>query len=123
MLASALRMAARMEGRPVIIQERSLDRQCVKDFVIEIEKVASQYDAILSLACGAGVQAVGVARGGSRTVAVRSMPTSRVPPHAARSERTSTIHGRHRIEGMSRAVFMILPPFRVKVRTSPPLWT
>ncbi len=58
MLASALRMANKMEGREVIIQEKTLDRQCVKDFVILLDDVIDQYDAVLSLGCGAGVQAV-----------------------------------------------------------------
>jgi ferredoxin len=58
MLASALRMANKMEGQEVIIQEKSLDRQCVKDFVILLDDVIDQYDAVLSLGCGAGVQAV-----------------------------------------------------------------
>jgi hypothetical protein len=59
MLASALRMAARMEGEDTLIQEKSLDRQCVKEFVIQLDGLVAQYDAILSLGCGAGVQAVG----------------------------------------------------------------
>jgi len=59
MLASALRMAAKMEGKEVVIDEKTLDRQCVKEFVIELDDVIDQYDAVLSLACGAGVQAVG----------------------------------------------------------------
>jgi len=59
MLASALRMAARMEGKEPLIQEKSLDRQCVREFVIQIDGLVAEYDAILSLACGAGVQAVG----------------------------------------------------------------
>lgn len=58
MLASALRMAAKMEGREVLIQEKALDRQCVNHFVIQLEEIMDQYDVILSLACGAGVQAV-----------------------------------------------------------------
>jgi len=58
MLASALRMANKMEGQEVIIQEKTLDRQCVKDFVILLDDVIDQYDAVLSLGCGAGVQAV-----------------------------------------------------------------
>jgi ferredoxin len=57
-LASALRMANKMEGKEVIIQEKTLDRQCVKDFVILLDDIIGQYDAILSLGCGAGVQAV-----------------------------------------------------------------
>jgi ferredoxin len=57
-LASTLRMANKMEGQEVIIQEKTLDRQCVKDFVILLDDVIDQYDAVLSLGCGAGVQAV-----------------------------------------------------------------
>jgi ferredoxin len=58
MLASALRMANKMDGKDVLIQEKTLDRQCVKDFVILLDDVIDQYDAVLSLGCGAGVQAV-----------------------------------------------------------------
>ena len=58
MLASALRMAAKMEGKEVLIQEKILDRQCVKEFVIQLDDIVDQYDAVLSLGCGAGVQAV-----------------------------------------------------------------
>jgi ferredoxin len=58
MLASTLRMAAKMQGRDVLIQEKTLERQCVKDFVILLDDVVGGYDAILSLGCGAGVQAV-----------------------------------------------------------------
>ena len=58
LLASALRMANKMEHREVAIQEKTLDRQCVKDFVILLDDIVDQYDAVLSLGCGAGVQAV-----------------------------------------------------------------
>jgi ferredoxin len=57
-LASTLRMANKMEGKEVVIKEKTLDRQCVKDFVILLDDIVDQYDAILSLGCGAGVQAV-----------------------------------------------------------------
>ena len=58
MLASALRMAAKMDGKDVINQEKTLDRQCVNEFVIQLDDLIDQYDAVLSLGCGAGVQAV-----------------------------------------------------------------
>jgi ferredoxin len=58
LLASALRMANKMEHREVVVQEKTLDRQCVKDFVILLDDIVDQYDAVLSLGCGAGVQAV-----------------------------------------------------------------
>lgn len=58
MLASTLRMAAKMEGKEALIQEKALDRQCVNEFVIQLEEIIDQYDVVLSLGCGAGVQAV-----------------------------------------------------------------
>ena len=58
MLASALRMAARMEDKDVLIEEMTVDRQCVEEFVIRLDDVINKYDAVLSLGCGAGVQAV-----------------------------------------------------------------
>ncbi len=57
-LASVLRMASRIEGRGRIIDEKTLDRQCVRDFVIPLDDIIYDYDAVLSLGCGAGVQVV-----------------------------------------------------------------
>jgi len=57
-LASALRMAAKMNGEDVLIREKTLDRQCVREFVVLLDDVLGGYDAVLSLGCGAGVQAV-----------------------------------------------------------------
>jgi hypothetical protein len=51
-------MAAKMEGRDVLIREKTLDRQCVHDFIVLLDDIIDQYDAVLSLGCGAGVQAV-----------------------------------------------------------------
>lgn len=58
LLASALRMDAMMEGRQVEIQEITLDRQCVYGFIDQLTGVIGRFDAVLSLGCGAGVQAV-----------------------------------------------------------------
>ncbi|MCX8022616.1 MAG: methylenetetrahydrofolate reductase C-terminal domain-containing protein [Syntrophorhabdaceae bacterium] len=58
LLASALRMEARMENRVVEIDEMTLDRQCVYEFIDQLTETVDNYDAILSLGCGAGVQAV-----------------------------------------------------------------
>jgi hypothetical protein len=57
-LASALRMACKIAGEDKTIDEKTLDRQCVREFVIQLDDVIKDYDAILSLGCGAGVQAV-----------------------------------------------------------------
>jgi len=58
MLASLLRMSAKMENKDLLIQEKTLERQCVKDFVLLLDEILDEYDAVLSLGCGAGVQAV-----------------------------------------------------------------
>jgi hypothetical protein len=57
-LASALRMACKMAGEEKTIDEKTLDRQCVREFVVQLDDEIKDYDAILSLGCGAGVQAV-----------------------------------------------------------------
>ncbi len=58
LLASALRMDAKKAKRNTDIKEMTLDRQCVYEFIDRLTGVIEEYDAILSLACGAGVQAV-----------------------------------------------------------------
>lgn len=58
MLASTLRIAAKMKGEDVLIEEKTLDRQCVRDFVVLLDDIIKRYDAVLSLGCGAGVQAI-----------------------------------------------------------------
>jgi len=57
-LASALRMYFLNQGKEKQIDERTLERQCDHEYLEEIRDVADQYDAILSLACGVGVQFV-----------------------------------------------------------------
>jgi ferredoxin len=58
LLASALRMDATMSGRKKEVKEMTLDRQCVYEFIDQLTDVVDRYDVVLSLACGAGVQAV-----------------------------------------------------------------
>ena len=55
-LASALRMHAQKEGKEIKIDEVTLERQCDREYLDEIRDVIDQYDAVVSLACGVGVQ-------------------------------------------------------------------
>jgi ferredoxin len=57
-LASALRMAQKISGRDKAISEHTVDRQCEWEFLDEIEAKLKEVDAVLSLGCGIGVQAV-----------------------------------------------------------------
>jgi ferredoxin len=55
-LASALRMYFMNEGKKVDIDEITLERQCDHEYLEELRNNIDQYDAVLSLACGVGVQ-------------------------------------------------------------------
>jgi len=58
LLATELRMANKLEDKNVEIGEITIERQCDKEFIEPILEKAREYDAILSMACGAGVQFV-----------------------------------------------------------------
>lgn len=55
-LASALRMYFLNQGKEMKIDERTLERQCDHEYLEEIRNDVDQYDAIVSIACGVGVQ-------------------------------------------------------------------
>jgi ferredoxin len=55
-LASALRMYFMNQGQDIKIDEVTLERQCDHEYLEEIRSNIDQYDAVLSLACGVGVQ-------------------------------------------------------------------
>lgn len=57
-LAAALEMAFRLAGQEKDLREISVDRQCVHEFLLDVVGEAQDRDAVLSLACGAGVQAL-----------------------------------------------------------------
>jgi ferredoxin len=55
-LASAMRMYFMNQGKDITIDERTLERQCDNEYLEEIRNIIDEYDAVLSLACGVGVQ-------------------------------------------------------------------
>jgi ferredoxin len=55
-LASELRLARGAEGSELVAVEATVDRQCEKEMVTELRDKVGEVDAVLSLACGAGVQ-------------------------------------------------------------------
>jgi len=55
-LASALRMYFMNQGKDVKIDEITLERQCDREYLEDVRNVIDQYDAVISLACGVGVQ-------------------------------------------------------------------
>ena len=57
-LASALRLATRIDGKEIEIEEFTIERQCENEFIQEAAAPIERNDSVLSLACGAGVQAI-----------------------------------------------------------------
>lgn len=57
-LASALRLAFKKDGKEIEIEEFTVERQCEDEFIAESASAIARNDTVLSLACGAGVQAV-----------------------------------------------------------------
>lgn len=57
-LAASLRMADKMSGKNRVFKEHTVERQCEWEFLDEITANLNQVDAVLSLGCGIGVQAV-----------------------------------------------------------------
>jgi ferredoxin len=54
-LASMLRLRAKMTGRKLEIAEATVQRQCDREYVEELAELARGCDAILSMGCGVGV--------------------------------------------------------------------
>lgn len=55
-LSSQLRMARDKAGNPIEIIEKTIERQCDPEYVDQVESTVPEVDAVISMACGAGVQ-------------------------------------------------------------------
>ena len=56
LLASQLRMSFGLDKKAVKITEVTLERQCDREFLETVKSEVEQAEAVLSLACGAGIQ-------------------------------------------------------------------
>jgi ferredoxin len=56
-LASMLRMVFKKDtGKEIEVGEMTIERQCDREFIIPFEEKIRQYEAVISIACGVGVQ-------------------------------------------------------------------
>ncbi len=55
-LAAQLRIKGKLAGKQRTIDEITVTRQCDKEYLEQLAKYVDDYDAIISTACGAGVQ-------------------------------------------------------------------
>ena len=58
LISSALRIAYKLDGQEREVLEATIERQCENQFIEDALKEIQDADAVLSLACGAGVQAI-----------------------------------------------------------------
>ena len=58
LLASQIKMARKKQGREIEIIERTPERQCEYEFIDELKGDLESVEAVLSIACGVGVQAM-----------------------------------------------------------------
>ncbi|SHJ13864.1 Methylene-tetrahydrofolate reductase C terminal [Desulfatibacillum alkenivorans DSM 16219] len=56
LLNKELMLARKVAGKPVETCAALVERQCDMEFLAELDDIVDQYDAIVSMACGAGVQ-------------------------------------------------------------------
>jgi ferredoxin len=57
-LASALRIASRLDGKEKVVDEATVQRQCEWEYIDPLKPTLEKYDMIVSLGCGIGVQAL-----------------------------------------------------------------
>ena len=67
-LSASLRMSTDLDGHPIEVDETMVQRQCEKEFVAQLGENAAEYDAILSLGCGIGVQSIAQAFPNSKVI-------------------------------------------------------
>jgi ferredoxin len=56
LLSSQLAIFSELAGKPLEIGEVTVERQCDREFLDELRHQVGHYDALLSLACGVGIQ-------------------------------------------------------------------
>ncbi len=65
-ISSLIRLGRKKEGKPVEVLEKTLVRQCDKEYIDAMDQWDGQYDAVLSMACGVGVNFIANLRPAAR---------------------------------------------------------
>jgi ferredoxin len=55
-LNAELAMARKLEKNPLELGAACVERQCDREFLAELDDVVPEYDAVISMACGVGIQ-------------------------------------------------------------------
>ena len=55
-LNTEIDMARRLEDNPIEIDAYTVERQCDREYLAELDDKVARYDALISMACGVGIQ-------------------------------------------------------------------
>lgn len=55
-LNAEIELAGKIAGKPVVIDGVTVERQCDREYLEPLDTQVDEYDALLTMACGAGVQ-------------------------------------------------------------------
>ena len=55
-LASTIKIARKKDGRPLEVDEMTLERQCDPEYIDQVKDIVDDFDAVISMACGVGPQ-------------------------------------------------------------------
>ncbi len=55
-LNTELEMARKLDDNPLELGAQTVERQCDREYLAELDDVVKDYDAFLSMACGVGIQ-------------------------------------------------------------------
>jgi len=55
-LSTELEMARRLDDDPIEIGQMTVERQCDREYLAELDDRVDEYDALISMACGVGIQ-------------------------------------------------------------------
>ena len=55
-LNAELKLARKVDGAPIDLGAACVERQCDMEFLEELDPLVDEYDAMISMACGAGIQ-------------------------------------------------------------------
>jgi len=55
-LSSEIEMARKLDDNPIQIDGYTVERQCDREYLAELDEMVEKYDALISMACGVGIQ-------------------------------------------------------------------
>jgi len=55
-LNAEIDMARKLENNPIVIDGFTIERQCDREYLAALDSKVDEYEALLSMACGAGIQ-------------------------------------------------------------------